>query len=485
MRITKKILLLLLTTISFSCFAQTKPIAFSEINIYKSIDENAFKLLKESGAYSVSIGIVKDGKTYTKHYGEIDKGKGNKANDNTLFEIASITKIFTGTLIANAALDGKINLNDDIRKYLTGSYPNLEHKGTPITIRDLVSFKSGFEKDLPDRREIMKNDTDSMPFNLKKMEESYDKEHFFNDLKTIQLDTLPGTVYKYSNASVQLAAHILENVYQKSYETLLKEKLFYPLNLKSTKLTINRNETIANGYNGNHVLMPNMPNSLWGAAGSLKSSMSDLAKLLQFELGKKNKLVLESQRNLNNSDGTWNGYFWDEISVDNYGLNCWKHGGAFGTQNMFVVCPELNLGISVIVNISDKGNTANTLRKSVYNLIENLTTENETKKKVYGYKITNKNVVFSYEHPKKLDINLIKSVSIAGTFNNWNTKDINYQMTLRENSTFEITVPKSQFEKGKKYLFKFIINKESWTTTPINALNCDDSDNRNLIFETN
>jgi D-alanyl-D-alanine-carboxypeptidase/D-alanyl-D-alanine-endopeptidase len=88
--------------------------------IYAVMDTNAKKLAGKSEAYSVSIGILKDGKIYTKHYGEIDKGKGNRADDNTYFEIASVTKLFTGQLVAKAVLEGKINLEDDIRKFLNG-----------------------------------------------------------------------------------------------------------------------------------------------------------------------------------------------------------------------------------------------------------------------------------------------------------------------------------------------------------------------------
>ncbi len=102
--------------------AFVKNYAQSEKKVYSIIDAAAQKVAKESKAYSVSVGILKDGKVYTGHYGEIDKGKGNKANDNTYFTIASVTKLFTGQLLAQAVLEGKVNLDDDVRKYLNGSY---------------------------------------------------------------------------------------------------------------------------------------------------------------------------------------------------------------------------------------------------------------------------------------------------------------------------------------------------------------------------
>ena len=343
----------------------------TEKQIFASMDENAKTFLQQSKGNSISIGVVKDGKTYTRHYGEIDQGKANKANDATLFEIASVTKIFTGTLMAKAVLDGKIKPDDDIRKYMTGDYPNLEFHGIPVTIKDLVSFRSGFNKDLPDRGDLMKGPSDSIPLRIKKLEESYTKAQFFADMKSVKPDTLPGKVYKYSNGSLLLAAHILENVYKKSYETLLQENIMTPLHLTNTKLRLNENETVANGYNENNVLMPMIPMGTWGSAGSLKSSMSDLTKFLTFELDRKNPVVAESQRNVLKTGDSWQGYFWDEITVNYNGLNARKHGGAFGTQNMFAVFPDYNMGISVIVNQSGEKTYPN-LFAAVQGLVDDL-----------------------------------------------------------------------------------------------------------------
>ena len=128
--------------------AFVKHSAQSDQTVYAAIDDNAKNLAQKSGAYSVSIGILKEGKVYTRHYGEIDKGKGNKADDNTYFEIASVTKLFTGQLLAQAVLEGKISLDDDVRKYLKGSYPNLEYNGVPIKIRNLISYETALPRNL-------------------------------------------------------------------------------------------------------------------------------------------------------------------------------------------------------------------------------------------------------------------------------------------------------------------------------------------------
>ncbi|UHO39767.1 serine hydrolase [Chryseobacterium capnotolerans] len=152
--------------------------AQNDKTVYSIIDAAAEKVAKESKAYSVSVGIIKDGKVYTKHFGEIDKGKGNKADNTTYFAIASVTKLFTGQLLAQAVLEGKISLDDDVRKYLKGSYPNLEYNGVPIKVRDLISYETALPRNLPTDDELRKNMTDETPFLYEKLNEGYTKEDF-------------------------------------------------------------------------------------------------------------------------------------------------------------------------------------------------------------------------------------------------------------------------------------------------------------------
>ncbi|WP_035643566.1 serine hydrolase [Flavobacterium sp. ASV13] len=475
----KKYYLVLFLHFSLSILAQQKN---AEKSIFIAMDKAASILMQKSKANSISIGVVKNGETYTRHYGEIDKGKENIANNNTVFEVASITKLFTGLLAAQAVLEGKLNPDDDIRKYITGSYPNLEYHGTPITIKDLVSFRTGFNKDLPDTSELRKNRNDSSYLAFKKLDESYSREKFFEDLKTIQLDTLPGTKFKYSNGSLNLTAHILENVYHKNYETLLNEHILSKLKMTSTGINLSSNVIVANGYNLKGTLMPQISDNLWGAAGRLKSTLGDLTKFIAYELNTKDKIVQESQRNLLNSPTIWNGYFWDHIEVDDNGKNCWKHGGAFGTQNMLVVYPERQLGLSIIVNISDE-NTGNALGEAIVSLSNDLLNEYKKQSGIYGYKIVNDNVVFSYIHDKALNADLVKSVSIAGSFDNWNPDDKNFQMIRKNKNTFELAVPISQFEKNKTHLFKFVINKSGWMEAPKNAINKETEGDQNLILK--
>jgi D-alanyl-D-alanine-carboxypeptidase/D-alanyl-D-alanine-endopeptidase len=110
--------------------------------------ENFFKSAPQ--AVGLSIGILKGGKAYTYNFGTLKKGKKRPPSTDTLYPIASITKTFTGTILAQAVIEKKVRFDDDVRKYLDGDYPNLEFHGHAIELGQLVNHNSGLPFNLPD-----------------------------------------------------------------------------------------------------------------------------------------------------------------------------------------------------------------------------------------------------------------------------------------------------------------------------------------------
>ena len=113
----KSSLIILLTFTLFSCKTNTKNVPEKTIDpIDYSMDNSAQLILENPEINSISIGVYKDGKKYANYYGEIDIGRGNLANDTSIFEIASVTKTFTAYITAQAVFDDRLALDDDIRK---------------------------------------------------------------------------------------------------------------------------------------------------------------------------------------------------------------------------------------------------------------------------------------------------------------------------------------------------------------------------------
>lgn len=322
-------------------------------NVEYAITKNALQLLEDKRFHSVSIAVFKDGRSTIKHFGELTIGKGNKPNDSTLYELASVTKTFTGYVAAKAVLDKKINLDDDIRIYLSESYPNLEFKGEPIRIKHLITHTSGFPN-----------------FPIK----SENKDAFFEGLKLIKIETKPGETYSYSNTAPELTAYILEKVYQKPYEELVTEFVLKPNKMYQTKFTLNENDRIrlVKGYNDKNELMPNFNRTLWGGISGLHSTAPDLVKYMKLQLDTSNLIVNESHKKLHKEGSDfWEGYHWYIVENDNRSIYR-HHGGIYGMQNWFVIYPKQNIGISILTNTSFN-ETGEILETVVDNLYNNIT----------------------------------------------------------------------------------------------------------------
>ncbi|MGZ5192051.1 MAG: serine hydrolase domain-containing protein [Flavisolibacter sp.] len=218
----------------------------------------------------MSIGILKDGKTYFYHYGETEKGKNKLPNDKTIYEIGSISKTFTAILLAYAVNERKLNLNDPINNHMPSSIPAIHFQDEPVTIKMLSNHSSGLPR-MPPNFTSFVND----PLNPYK---NYGVEQLYKFYTTFKMDRKPGSSYDYSNLAVGTLGVILENIYKKTYEALLIEKICTPLKMNDTRQLIRKSDSarFAKGYtetgkyNG-----PGDMKSL-AAAGAIRSTISDM-----------------------------------------------------------------------------------------------------------------------------------------------------------------------------------------------------------------
>ncbi|NVJ47220.1 MAG: beta-lactamase family protein [Cytophagia bacterium] len=318
----------------------------------QSIDEVIQKtgksLLKNKEFRAVSIGIYKDGESYIHHFGMLPT---NKAPDNsTRYELGSVTKVFAGYIVAQAVLEGKIELNEDIRAYLANDYPNLSFEGTPITIRDLLTYTAGLPQSLnPAITEAYNHLQPNTPQLVYELEKEYTKELFLEALHDIELTQKPGTNYLYSNAAAELMGYIISSVYSKPVNELIDEFILKENNMTHT--SIETDDSVAQGFWMNNQEVSELSsNLLWSASSGLKSTLPDMMNFLAFNLSS-TPVVEESHRLLYEKKTRWMGYFWN-IWKDKHGTSFNHHGGTTGTQNWLYIFPKYDLGISILVNHS-------------------------------------------------------------------------------------------------------------------------------------
>lgn len=341
------------------------------------IDEVAATLIEQPLLHSTSIAVVYRGREFIRHRGDLEAGKPGPPTDATLYEVGSLSKTMAGTLMANAVLERKLGLDDDVRMYLHGDYPNLQYEGAPIRIRHLLSHTSGLPNMLPERANTVLQDfTDQRtPRELNDIYTGYGKANFFRDLHAVQIRQAPGKDYAYSSAGTQLAAHILETVYGRDYESLLRG--FFRDSAAMTglriKLTDAEASRLAVGYHSdNEVPTTPMPELPWGASGNVKATVPEMLKYLKFQLAG-GPVVTESHRALVEFDSEFSiGYFWNIVGGDRLkGIYYAHHGGVPRSQCYVYIVPKYELGIFIITNQSgDK--TARAMEAAVDTLVERI-----------------------------------------------------------------------------------------------------------------
>lgn len=359
---TKYILILLLLISPFIGQAQTENQNFPNDNLMNTfidsvVQKSALPFMSDSFRVGLSIGIYQNNKIFTYNYGSTQTGKQILPTNKTIYEIGSISKTFTGTLLAQAVKDKKVKIDDDIRLYLDNGYPNLEYQGIPIRLSHLVSHISGLPFFLPDNPNLFQNaNFDTLPFTISKIQENYSQEKFMDDLHKVKLDTIPGFKFRYSNAGAQLLKFILEKVYKMPYDKLLKKYISNPLKMKNTNSLYSNNnlKLLAKGYNDKGNIMPYNPQIL-DAAGGIFSTVQDMLNYIRFHLDETNPVVALSHKAVKGNINDYAvGLNWQEMITSKKNKKIWQSGGTFGFSSYCVIYPELNIGIILLTNESDR-----------------------------------------------------------------------------------------------------------------------------------
>lgn len=171
-----------------------------------AIVETAAKTyMGDSQSVGLSIGVFQGGSVSTFNFGSTIRDKAGTPTERTLYPIASITKTFTGTLLALAATERKLKLDDDVRTFLKGDFTHLEFEGHPVRLRDLLNHRSGLPFMLPNRPDltpVYQNEpiTKHLERSAKALA-NYTRADFFTDLRQVRLSSIPGQKFQYSNVT--------------------------------------------------------------------------------------------------------------------------------------------------------------------------------------------------------------------------------------------------------------------------------------------
>lgn len=328
-------LLLFLSSCSTNKKTMTQP-----VDIFPNdLKENIQKRVAMKETPSIAVGIIDSTGTHFYSFGKTKYENGQQVDENTMYEIGSISKVFTSLLLAQMIAEGKMNLDDPIEKYL----PNTKvpkYKEVKITLKHLATHASGLPS-IPDNF----TETES----LENPYVNYGNKEMLEGLEATKLATQPGEGYAYSNFATGLLGYIVAKENGMTYEELFKQKVSRKLSMPNTTMTMTpkQKSQMAIGHDDD-TAVSNWDFDALAGCGAWRSNVKEMLQFLNYQLtlnGNKRTKAVELTQQLHASNGSKVGLGWHF-----YKELLWHNGGTGGYRSFCGIDLEKNRGIIVLTN---------------------------------------------------------------------------------------------------------------------------------------
>lgn len=222
----------------------------------------------EHKASGIVVGLISKRGREIISYGKFDADDPRVPDGETIFEIGSITKVFTALLLSDMVSRGEVALNEPVAKYLPPSVHMPTRNGKQITLLDLATHHSGLPRE-PAHSNV-----------------SYTVDDMYDFLNHYELTRDPGSKYEYSNFGVALLGQVLARRAGTDYETLLRTRITGPLEMNHTAvhLTPDMQAHLTPGHSGGRKT-PSAPPHALAPAGAIRSDVDDLFIFLAANMG--------------------------------------------------------------------------------------------------------------------------------------------------------------------------------------------------------
>ena len=266
---------------------------------------------------------------------------------NSVFEIGSITKTFTATILADMVRRGDVRLDEPVAKYLPTSVHLPTRNGKEITFIDLSTQSSGLPR-MP---------TNFAPKNAANPYADYDTNRLFAFLGSYELPRDIGSQFEYSNLGVGLLGVTLAAHDGVGYEAMVRRRVLDPLGMSDTRiqLTPEMQEHLAPGHNPAGMPVANWDLDALAGAGAIRSTVNDMLKYLVANLDSASRplgpAMHDAHRPLRPAGGMRIGLNW--LVLSGAGPDITWHNGGTGGYSTFIGFDELNgNGVVVLSNTS-------------------------------------------------------------------------------------------------------------------------------------
>jgi serine-type D-Ala-D-Ala carboxypeptidase/endopeptidase len=305
----------------------------------------ARRIDQQKQAVGIVVGVIEPNGRRVVAYGNLAKGDPRPVDGDTIFEIGSISKVFTSLVLADMLNRKEVTLDDPAAKYLPETVKMPERSSKSITLLDLSTNSSGLPR---------------LPSNLKLKDlhnpyADYSVEDLYQFLSSYTLPRDPGSEFEYSNLGAGLLGHVLAYRAGTDYESLIRNRVTQPLSMPDTGITLSSSmkQRMATGHNKMLAPVPDWDLPTLAGAGALRSSANDMLTFLEAFLGYKEsplapamKAMLEVRRPVGKTKAEI-GLAWHIL-----GESAWHNGGTGGFSSFVGYDPKARTGVVVLSNAS-------------------------------------------------------------------------------------------------------------------------------------
>lgn len=306
----------------------------------KEISEIIFSKTKDfPNNTQLSIAIIQNGKT--NYYGIIKTNDTIKPieNQNKIFEIGSITKVFTSTVLASLIEDKKIKLTDEINTF----YPFAFKDDTKINFESLANHTSG----LPRLPENLKPTDKNNPY------KDYGKKAIDEYLQNLL--KLNSKTYAYSNLGAGLLGYTLGLSQKTTFQELLQKRVFDKYKMKNSFVTSqNLGNKLVKGLDKNGKTVSNWDFDVLFGGGGILSTTEDLVKFAKAQFNSKNKeLTLTRKPTFDINENMKIGLGWHILKSEKGNDLFWHNGGTGGYSSSMTINIQDKTAVIILSNVSD------------------------------------------------------------------------------------------------------------------------------------
>jgi D-alanyl-D-alanine-carboxypeptidase/D-alanyl-D-alanine-endopeptidase len=298
---------------------------------------------RQKRAVGIVVGVIEPAGRRVVAYGSLANGDPRTLDGDTIFEIGSISKVFTSLVLADMVNRKEVNLEDPAAKYLPENVKMPERNGKSITLLDLSTHTSGLPR---------------LPSNLKLKDPhnpyaDYGVDDLYQFLSSYTLPRDPGSEVEYSNLGAGLLGHLLAYRAGTDYESLIGSRITGPLSMPDTGITLSSSmeRRMATGHSAMLAPVADWDLPTLAGAGALRSSANDMLTFLEAFLGYREsplatamKAMLEVRRPVGKTKFEV-GLGWNIL-----GASAWHDGGTGGFRSFVAYDPKERIGVVVMSN---------------------------------------------------------------------------------------------------------------------------------------